>query len=51
MKNAWFFQLPQVLLRIQRQSPGQDFTHELEMGFDRLLNYVPLLDVTDLRLK
>lgn len=45
-----FLKLPQVLLRIQRQSPGQDFTHELEMGFDRLLNYVPLLDVTDLRL-
>ncbi|CAI9716342.1 Hypothetical predicted protein [Octopus vulgaris] len=45
-----FLKLPQVLLRIQRQSPGQDFSHELELGFDRLLSYVPLLDVTDLRL-
>ncbi|GAB1599287.1 mediator of RNA polymerase II transcription subunit 24-like isoform X5 [Argonauta hians] len=45
-----FLKLPHVLLRIQRQSPGQDFSHELELGFDTLLRYVPLLDVTDLRL-
>ncbi|XP_021357333.1 mediator of RNA polymerase II transcription subunit 24-like isoform X3 [Mizuhopecten yessoensis] len=45
-----YLKLPQVLLKFNQQAPGQDFGKELEQGFDLLLNSVPLLDLTDVRL-
>ncbi|KAL3832581.1 hypothetical protein ACJMK2_024214 [Sinanodonta woodiana] len=45
-----FLKLPQILHKISQQSPGQDFFAELEQGFDMLLNYVPMLDLTDVKL-
>ena len=46
-----FFQLPQVIVKMNQQAPRNDFTTDIEQGIDLLLNSVPLLDLTDIKLK
>ncbi|KAK3092255.1 hypothetical protein FSP39_000388 [Pinctada imbricata] len=45
-----FLKLPQALIKLSLQAPGQDFGRELEQGFEILLNSVPLLDLLDSKL-
>ncbi|XP_064613745.1 mediator of RNA polymerase II transcription subunit 24-like isoform X2 [Liolophura sinensis] len=42
-----FLKLPQVLIRVKNSFNGRDFSEDLEKGIDDLLNYTPILDLTD----
>ncbi|XP_067650609.1 mediator of RNA polymerase II transcription subunit 24-like isoform X2 [Haliotis asinina] len=46
-----FLKLPQILVKMQLQSSGRDFSAELEQGFEMILNYIHLLDLTDIKQK
>lgn len=46
-----FLQLPQVVVKMNQQAPRNDFSTDIEQGIDLLLNSVPLLDLTDIKLK
>lgn len=45
-----YLKLPQVIVKMNQQAPRNDFTTDIEQGIDLLLNSVPLLDLTDIKL-
>ena len=45
------FQVPQILQKIQQQSPSRDFSGDLVEGFERLILSNSLLDIADIRHK
>ena len=49
--NHLSLQMPQVLLKMQQLSPSHDLSIDLEQGFDRLLGFSHMLDLTDIKLK
>ncbi|XP_041367301.1 mediator of RNA polymerase II transcription subunit 24-like isoform X2 [Gigantopelta aegis] len=46
-----FLKMPHILTKMQQLSIGADFRVELERGFDLFLNYIHLLDLTDIKQK
>ncbi|XP_063421837.1 mediator of RNA polymerase II transcription subunit 24-like isoform X2 [Mytilus trossulus] len=45
-----YLKLPQVVVKMNQQAPRNDFSTDIEQGIDLLLNSVPLLDLTDIKL-
>lgn len=45
-----YLKLPQVIVKMNQQAPRNDFSTDIEQGIDLLLNSVPLLDLTDIKL-
>ncbi|XP_052811866.1 mediator of RNA polymerase II transcription subunit 24-like isoform X2 [Mya arenaria] len=44
-----YLKVPQILQKIQQQSPSRDFVSDLEAGFERLLHSTSMLDLADSR--
>lgn len=45
-----YLKLPQIFVKMNQQAPRNDFSTEIEQGINLLLNSVPLLDLTDIKL-